>query len=117
MFDYFTSLPPLLLLLRFDLSSGFLALPLRRHPDLPLLLPLLLLLLFICISHVLQILLPCLLLKYLPNAKRLAPLSNSLCLCFFCNLLQLYWPASPDRVQECLMAGKDPEVIQHTETQ
>lgn len=28
--------------------------------------------------------------------------------------LQLYWSASPDRVQECLMAGKDPEVIQHT---
>lgn len=47
----------------------------------------------------------------------LAPLSNPLCLCFFCNLLQLYWPASADRVQECLMAGKDPEVIQHTETQ
>ncbi|KAJ8257386.1 hypothetical protein GJAV_G00185050 [Gymnothorax javanicus] len=22
---------------------------------------------------------------------------------------QLYWPASPDRIQECLMAGKDPE--------
>lgn len=27
--------------------------------------------------------------------------------------MQLYWPASPDRVQECLMAGKDPEVIHH----
>ncbi|XP_063064085.1 sema domain, immunoglobulin domain (Ig), short basic domain, secreted, (semaphorin) 3H [Engraulis encrasicolus] len=23
---------------------------------------------------------------------------------------KLYWPASPDRVQECLMAGKDPEL-------
>uniref|UniRef100_A0A3Q3JMR8 Sema domain, immunoglobulin domain (Ig), short basic domain, secreted, (semaphorin) 3H n=1 Tax=Monopterus albus TaxID=43700 RepID=A0A3Q3JMR8_MONAL len=25
------------------------------------------------------------------------------------NPRKLYWPASPDRVQECLMAGKDPE--------
>ncbi|GAA6229710.1 semaphorin-3ab-like isoform X1 [Lates japonicus] len=28
------------------------------------------------------------------------------------NPRKLYWPASPDRVQECLMAGKEPEVIQ-----
>ncbi|KAJ3586446.1 hypothetical protein NHX12_012844, partial [Muraenolepis orangiensis] len=26
------------------------------------------------------------------------------------NPRKLYWPASPDRVQECLMAGKDPEM-------
>uniref|UniRef100_A0A8C4DPU4 Sema domain, immunoglobulin domain (Ig), short basic domain, secreted, (semaphorin) 3H n=1 Tax=Dicentrarchus labrax TaxID=13489 RepID=A0A8C4DPU4_DICLA len=26
------------------------------------------------------------------------------------NPRKLYWPASPDRVQECLMAGKDPEL-------
>ncbi|XP_012682839.1 sema domain, immunoglobulin domain (Ig), short basic domain, secreted, (semaphorin) 3H isoform X4 [Clupea harengus] len=26
------------------------------------------------------------------------------------NPRKLYWPASPDRIQECLMAGKDPEL-------
>ncbi|GLD45785.1 semaphorin-3ab-like isoform X1 [Lates japonicus] len=26
------------------------------------------------------------------------------------NPRKLYWPASPDRVQECLMAGKEPEM-------